>query len=53
MENKEEELMISNTINNIENSSRNNAFEELVLIQNLVKKESALKELCKYKKLKY
>ena len=48
MENREEEIMISNNINNIEKCKRNGAFEELVLIQNLVKKESALKELCKY-----
>jgi hypothetical protein len=46
MENKEEELMVSNKINNIE-FGKNSTFEELLLIQNLIKKESALKELCK------
>ena len=46
MENKEEDLMISNEINNINNNIYE-TFEELVIIQNLIKKESALKELCK------
>ena len=46
MENKEEDLIISNKINNI-NNSKYETFEELVIIQNLIKKESALKELCK------
>ena len=49
MENKEEDLMISNEINNINslNNIKHETFEELVIIQNLIKKESALKELCK------
>ena len=46
MENKEEEIMISNKINDIE-FEKNNTFEELSIIQNFIKKESALKELCK------
>ena len=46
MENKEEEVMISNNVNNIE-FEKINTFEELSIIQNLIKKESALKELCK------
>ena len=46
MENKEEEVMISNKVNNIE-FEKINTFEELSIIQNLIKKESALKELCK------
>ena len=47
--NKEEDLMISNEINNINslNNIKYETFEELVIIQNLIKKESALKELCK------
>ena len=49
MENKEEDLMISNKINNIINNIKYETFEELVIIQNLIKKESALKELCKCK----
>lgn len=54
MENHEEEKMISNEINNIEINllNKNTTFEELLLIQNLIKKESALKELCKNKKIK-
>ena len=53
MENKEEEILISNKINNIEfNKNTSSTFEELIIIQNLIKKESALKELCKYKNSK-
>jgi hypothetical protein len=48
MENQEEEIMISNKINNIDSTNnKNNSYEELLFIQNLIKKESALKELCK------
>lgn len=55
MENKEEEIMTSNTINNIEftKNIKKSTFEELIFIQNLIKKESALKELCKIKNIKY
>ena len=49
MENIEEEILISNETNNIEFNKNTNTFEELIIIQNLIKKESALKELCKYK----
>ena len=54
MENHEEEKMISNETNNIEINllNKNTTFEELLLIQNLIKKESAIKELCKNKKIK-
>ena len=53
MENKEEEILISNKINNIEfNKNTSSTFEELIIIQNLIKKESSLKELCKYKNSK-
>ncbi len=49
MENYEEKLMLSNKINSFEIHliSKNTTFEELFFIQNLIKKESALKELCK------
>ena len=49
MENHEEEKMISNEINNneINLNNKNTTLEELIIIQNLIKKESALKELCK------
>ena len=46
MENIEEKIMNSNQINNIF-VKKNSTFEELLIIQNLIKKESALKELCK------
>ena len=49
MENYEEEIMLSNKINSFEPQlfGKNTTFEELFFIQNLIKKESALKELCK------
>ena len=48
MENQEEEIMNSNKINNIDfTKNKNSSYEELLFIQNLIKKESALKELCK------
>ena len=47
MENHEEEKMISNEINL---NNKNTTLEKLIIIQNLIKKESALKELCKNKK---
>ena len=48
MENQEEKKMISNKINNIDfTNNKNSSYEELLFIQNLIKKESALKELCK------
>ena len=52
MENHEEEKMISNEINNneINLNNKNTTLEKLIIIQNLIKKESALKELCKNKK---
>ena len=46
MENIEEKIMNSNQINNIF-VKKKSTFEELLIIQNLIKKESALKELCK------
>ena len=46
MENQEEEKMISNKINDID-LNKYSSYEELLFIQNLIKKESALKELCK------
>jgi hypothetical protein len=52
MENKEEKKMISNKINNIDFiNNKNSSYEELLFIQNLIKKESALKELCKTKSI--
>jgi hypothetical protein len=52
MENQEEEIMISNKINNIDfTSKKKSSYEELLFIQNLIKKESALKELCKTKSI--
>ena len=48
MENQEEEIMISNKINNIDfTNNKNSSYEKLLFIQNLIKKEYALKELCK------
>ena len=48
MENLEEEIMNFNQINNIDlNNNESSSYEELLFIQNLIKKESALKELCK------
>ena len=49
MENIEEEKISFNKINNIV-FNKKSTFEELIIIQNLIKKESALKELCKLNK---
>ena len=46
MENIEEEKIRFSKINNIV-FNKKSTFEELIIIQNLIKKESALKELCK------
>ena len=46
MENIEEEIMSFNKTNIIE-FNKKTTLEELIIIQNLIKKESALKELCK------
>jgi hypothetical protein len=52
MEMKIEENQNNNYINDIKNNAYNNnykTFNKLIKLQKLIKKESALKELCKYK----
>ena len=52
MENKIEENQNSNYIKDIKDNDYNDKFKtfnKLVKLQKLIKKESALKELCKYK----
>ena len=52
METKIEENQNNNYINDIKNNAYNDnykTFNKLITLQKLIKKESALKELCKYK----
>ena len=52
METKIEENQNNNYINDIKNNPNNDnykTFNKLITLQKLIKKESALKELCKYK----
>ena len=52
METKIEENQNNNYINDIKNNAYNDnykTFNKLIKLQKLIKKESALKELCKYK----